>query len=120
MLKYSNEYGYPSCCIHWFYNRMHNKIGTDLTYLQEKYCKHGFIPCPSCAEKLETEKMKLHQLIIEEKRTVDTPFPISNPRNDKQIQEVIEKRNKYKKSNETEPTLTKRKVNTEQIILDFS
>jgi len=98
---------------------MHEKIGFDLTYLQEKYCKHGFIPCPSCAEKLQRENMKLHQLIIKEKRTVSESFPNSNPRSDKQIQEQIEKRNKYIKGEST-PTVDKKIINPPTVTFDFS
>jgi len=115
----SNQFGYPLCCIRWFNNRMHKKIGFDLTYLQEKYCKHGFIPCPSCAEKLQRENMKLHQLIIKEKRTVSESFPNSNPRSDKQIQEQIEKRNKYIKGEST-PTVDKKIINPPTVTFDFS
>ena len=101
MVITTNEFGYPSCCIHWFTNRINKKNGFELTYLQEMYYKHGFIPCPLCAEKLHKENMKLHQLIIKETRTVKDEFPICEPRSDKQIQEQIEKRNNYNKSSES-------------------
>ena len=115
-----NEFGYPPCCVKWFNNRMGKRIPFDLTYLQEKYCKHGFIPCPSCAEKLQRENMKLHQLIIEEKRTVNNSFPICNPLSDEQIQEQIEKRIKYKKLNESTPTVEKEVIHPPIVTFDFS
>lgn len=43
-------YGYPQCCIDWFTS---TPIGRPLTNQQELvHGNKGFIPCPSCAEKV--------------------------------------------------------------------
>ena len=81
----ANKYGYPICCDSWFTARIQRKVVFELTYLQQKYSKHGFVPCPSCAEKLEKENMRLDQLIIKENRIVNTDFPICLPYSDEEI-----------------------------------
>ena len=86
----ANKYGYPICCDSWFTARIQRKVVFELTYLQQKYSKHGFVPCPSCAEKLEKENMRLDQLIIKENRIVNTDFPMCLPRSDKELQKIME------------------------------
>lgn len=84
-----NEYGYPICCNSWFLARMCRKITFELTYLQKKYYNYGFIPCPECAKKLECENMRLDQLILQQYRTVNNPFPMCYPRSDDEIKKII-------------------------------
>ena len=88
-----NIFGYPECCVKWFEDRLDKKISFKLTYLQHKYNKHGFIPCIECAKKLESENMRLDQLIIKERRRFES-FPESYPRNDEKIKESIDRFNK--------------------------
>lgn len=86
----TNKYGYPICCDSWFTARIQRKVVFELTYLQQKYSKHGFVPCPSCAEKLEKENMRLDQLIITENRIVHTDFPMCLPRSNEELQKIME------------------------------
>ena len=86
----TNKYGYPICCDSWFTARIQRKVVFELTYLQQKYSKHGFVPCPSCAEKLEKENMRLDQLIITENRIVNTDFPMCLPRSNEEVQKIME------------------------------
>lgn len=85
----SNSFGYPSCCVKWFNDRM-NKRDFVMKYLQHKYTKHGFIPCNACVEKLERENIRLDQLIQLEYRTVDNPFPICRPHTDEDTKKNME------------------------------
>ena len=80
MIK-ANEYGYPICCVKWFKKRIRREVVFELTFLQKKYHRYGFIPCPNCAEKLDRENIRLDQLIITEYRIKKKAFPISYPRN---------------------------------------
>ena len=87
----ANKYGYPICCDSWFIARIQRKVLFELTYLQKKYSRHGFIPCPSCAEKREkrinvyASEVVKYQLIIKENRIVNTDFPICLPYSDEEI-----------------------------------
>ena len=89
-MKKGNEYGFPRCCVKWFWKRIRRKVVFELTFLQEKYHCNGFIPCPNCAEKLDRENMRLDQLIITEIRIKKKPFPISYPRNIKPKDIIID------------------------------
>lgn len=87
--KMSTSFGYPPCCVKWFDHRM-DKRNFDMTYLQHKYARHGFIPCVLCAEKLDRENKRLDQLIQLEYRTVDKPFPITSPHSDEKTKRIME------------------------------
>lgn len=63
-------YGYPQCCIDWFNGPW--QTDRKLTDKQESvHGYHGFIPCPSCAEKVTKET--IYTLI--KNRICDTPYP---------------------------------------------
>lgn len=72
-------YGYPDCCIEYFTGRalMIRLLGRRVS-LSEKQEEvnggTGFIPCPSCAEKVT--KDTLHTLIKD--RKCPSPFPIDD------------------------------------------
>ena len=95
----SNKFGYPICCDTWFTARIQRKVVFELTYLQKKYAKYGFIPCPKCAEKLDTENMRLDQLIQQKYRTVDYVFPMCCPRNHDEIEKMNQLYNKCTNTN---------------------
>jgi hypothetical protein len=77
-------YGYPTCCIDHFITR-YEKIKTaatfeegikecnNLTDNQEKFTGTGFIPCPSCADRLVKENADPSTLI--KNRACVTAFP---------------------------------------------
>ena len=85
----TEPFGYPRCCVKWFDHRI-IKRDFDMTYLQHKYARHGFIPCAVCAEKIYNENKCLYELIQLEYRTVDKPFPISSPWSDEKTKKIIE------------------------------
>lgn len=83
-----SNYGYPTCCIEWFNQRFINKT-FDMTYLQCKYTKHGFIPCCLCAQKLESNNMQLNELICKDQRTVKTDFPITRANTEDEMKYLL-------------------------------
>lgn len=66
--EWGRYFGYPECCIKWFVEH----AGTKLTTSQNAVHGHrGFIPCPSCADKVTRET--LHTLLVDRKCAL--PFP---------------------------------------------
>lgn len=64
-------YGYPECCIEHFCKN------TQSTDEQKRVSKgYGFIPCPSCTEKIIKGDIKLENLI--KNRKCEHPFPFKN------------------------------------------
>lgn len=83
--------GYPECCIDWFVKRAAEYPDfTPLTDKQEAvHGFNGFIPCPSCAEKVTKET--IGALITD--RRASTEYPLFN--ND----ELIEFQKKFNEAN---------------------
>lgn len=70
-----HHFGYPECCIEWFWEHRFKNGFDNLTELTEKqesvHGFRGFIPCPICAEKVTKET--LHTLIQNRKEKQSFP-----------------------------------------------
>lgn len=72
--------GYPACCIQWFEDRIKGFVNFSLTPDQEAVHQcNGFIPCPSCATKLNNTDLNITDLIKNRRH----PFPY--PESDSEI-----------------------------------
>ena|ERR1043165_9088750 len=76
--KRGRFFGYPECCIEWFFNnRVDINNITALTAQQESVHGHrGFIPCPECADKVT--RKTLYKLIKNRQCRVKFPHGDTN------------------------------------------
>jgi hypothetical protein len=69
-------FGYPPCCIQWQIDTLNSKdeLKDPLNLMQKQINERfGFMPCPSCAEKVYKKEITISGLI--QNRICKTPYP---------------------------------------------
>lgn len=69
-------YGYPVCCITFFAKKAFGFDGLTLEQIATLEFK-GFVPCPTCAEKIYKGELETRDLI--KNRVCKTPYPDCGP-----------------------------------------
>lgn len=72
--KMGHYFGYPQCCIDDFTAFARGEVKERTRYQMEFFRNaHGFIPCPSCAQKVLTGALTMNELL--KHRQCPTAFP---------------------------------------------
>lgn len=67
-------FGYPNCCSDWFVQRLTGEVPFELNETQLSVDdRAGFIPCPSCAQKIKDGETTHKELI--QNRICSKPYP---------------------------------------------
>lgn len=73
-VELGKHFGYPDCCIEWFNDRFFGTVPFELTEAQDKVNNSkGFIPCPTCADRVHSGEIKIEELITNREHPV--PYP---------------------------------------------